>query len=322
MALTYGKIHSIIREVLCTEWWYLTSFTLIGKRIFERFFPDFKVYTESFEIIRNKFISEFKYDENIIPLSENEFFEFFCKDFCHIYELPLNNFIENYKETVKKIAKLDENIKFCEAEQKKLLNEKKEKGWLEGQNYKNNQYEYYIQKNKEERENLINFLVYKLPEKSACDDRNSITRAIDVLFKPLDIRMKLLDVNNYNEIDNKFLDLPMPDFSSVQDLYNDGFDGFKKYVSSYIAEKKIVDRILDEVNKNHFLVKKIDTIKRIIDAYSVKDFFIFDNLVPLFIEGVFADICLALGISQNALNASSLNDKLDKIRDIVKPQGL
>ena len=130
--------------------------------------------------------------------------------------------------------------------------------------------------------------------------------------------MKLLDVNNYNEIDNKFLDLPMSDFSSLQDLYNDDFERFKKFVSSYIAEKKIVDRILDEVNKNHFLVKKIETIKRIIDAYSVKDFFIFDNLVPLFIEGVFADICLALGISQNALNASSLNDKLDKIRDIVK----
>lgn len=315
MSLTYGKIHKIICEVLCSEGWSLTSYNLIAKRVLERFFPEINVYTETFETIRNSFISEFKYEDKTVPLAENDFFEFFCKEFCHIPVLPLDNFISNYKDTVSKIAQLDDNIKFCEEEKKKLFREKQEKGfWGEGQNYKNLQYDYYIQKNKDERESLINFLVYKLPEKSACDDRDVLTKAFDELFKPLDIRMKLLDVNNYNEINNKFLDLPYPEYLNLQKLYKDKFEDFKNYVSSYIRSNNVIDKIQDEININHFLIRKSETVKRIIDAYLNCDYFIFNNLVPLYIEGVFADICLELEISQKELNASSLNDKLDIIR--------
>ena len=316
--INYKKLREIIDEVLISDGIRLPSYAQIAKKIIVKCFPDINVYQESFENIKRKFDEEFKIDT---PENEEDFYTYVCKDICGINSLPINNFINEYENTVSKLERIDQNIKKCEEKKNKILLEKTKNGFCEtGQNYQIKLLDYYIEKNRTEKEKLVNFLVYNIKGK-ACGQADLFGSALSLfsqLLESLDIRMRLLDIDNFNEINNKFQELPYPDYLELQKIFKENKESFKEITIKYIEDNKIEAKILCEVNKNYLLIQKKETITKILDAYRQKDYFVFNNLVPLFIEGIFADICKELGCTEKELNISSLNDKLDLIRGKIE----
>lgn len=64
---------------------------------------------------------------------------------------------------------------------------------------------------------------------------------------------------------------------------------------------------------SHFLYERSEIFDVLLNSYKNDIFVIFNNMVPLQIEGLFSDYCLGIGIKPSELEISSLNGKLKHI---------
>lgn len=262
------------------------------------------VYKDSFLLIRNELVELL--DDESFPENENDFYNFFCKKYLKLTELPIKIFFTNIKSAILDLQICDENISLCRTKIDEV--NKKEKD----NNYKIARLEYYKKKYIQKKESIIYYI-----SNSALLGKNYIKKIGNLVLESRVKKLKAEDIEDVNEVFNKFLDIPIPELESIKDIYITNISQFKLLISDYIKTGKILEKIIENVENNHILIEKKSLFEKIINYYQNSDFFAFNSLVPLFIEGLFNSMCIELGATNNELKVASLNYKLNYINTHV-----
>ena len=309
--MSYIELQILIDTELRQNWNCFDNYEDIGFHIFNKIYENSDL--RDFQERRKNFINE--YGESDYPENEQEFYIKFCNDFCGIDSIPKDIFIQKYTYAIDRLRSLENNIKICNEELKSLNKQKQQNGILTPeQKYKNKMIDYYLNENQKEKDYTLDYITNKIIEKSI--KRKSMFYSILFDFPDFfndKIKLPRLNIRNYNPVYNKFGNLPFPEYKAILNLFNENKDEYKKSIKEIIKTKDIPRLINEEVSKNHILSYKKDSILKLLKEYNDNNYFVFNNLIPLFIEGIFNDICITLGIGQKELDCSSLNDKLDLI---------
>lgn len=126
------------------------------------------------------------------------------------------------------------------------------------------------------------------------------------------------DVRSLDEYLNKFSDLPISVYRKLVKKCRKSPENFKEIAYWYIAGipddlPSVREKIEKLVEKSYILARRKQVISTMLRHFEEKDYISFVSIAPLQIEGIFADICREIGVSESQLDISSLNDKLQHI---------
>jgi hypothetical protein len=126
------------------------------------------------------------------------------------------------------------------------------------------------------------------------------------------------DPEKVTVISNKFLDLPISLRKEVKKYHETDLKTFYEFALQYINGEILdippaSDRISKTVSNSYILMPRKFLLERLMTMFYTQDYIAFVNIAPLQIEGIFTDICVALGVKDSELDISSINKKLDLI---------
>ena len=316
-----GKQLLQIREELYDkDFLYSSTFLVIGKRFLSYFFGK-DIYSMSFENIKDKFITETQLEIINIPREEQAFFKFICDKYLGLEKEPYQCLIEIYEDVSNDLRKICLNINKCEQEVENIRKkENKSKGEFisEEDKYRLLMLDFYIDRNLKAKAEILKFLtsndiqtiVYEKVQKQLPYGLSQFLGNLPYSYHYVSERY---DVTKFSDISNKFLELSLDECRKLDKLYKIDKEKFYGFAETYIDSKNVIDKIYKKISSNHCLDRRKNILHSALEAYKNGDKLLFVNIIPLQIEGIFYDYCIALGIPENKLTSSSLSDKLDRI---------
>lgn len=267
------------------------------------------------------------YPRNEIPDDSTTFWDFVEKEYLHLELEPKTKFLEVCFCVNEDLAALAENLLYIRNELLKLEAKKKSEGRLTAEErYYRNQLEYFKNKNIVAKDEIVDFMTYRL--KSYAISEASVQLPYMALASsllgdsPYAFRrssdwgfVDQYDVRALDKYSNKFRDLPVDIYRKFVEECKKSPEKFKECAYIYISGvpdqlPSIGEKILAHVDKSHILFSRKQVIETMLRHFEAKDYISFVSMAPLQIEGIFADICREIGVSESQLDISSLNDKL------------
>lgn len=262
-----------------------------------------------------------------IPDDSTEFWGFVEKEYLHLEVEPKTKFLEICFRVNEDLAALAENLFYIREELVKLEEKKKIGGRLTAdERYYRNQLEYFENKNIVAKDEIVDFMTHKI--KSYAISKASVRPDYMAFGRSLlgdspyafgrRFHWELVDPYDVRALDkysNKFMDLPVSDYREFVKECKTSPEKFKEYAAAYISGvpsefPSVREKILELVDKSHILFSRKQVIETMLRHFEAKDCISFVSMAPLQIEGIFADICREIGVSESQLDISSLNDKL------------
>lgn len=304
---------------------YRMSLVQIGKHFLSHVL-NINVFKLDFEEVKKLYVESSNKED--IPTNESEFYKSIVKDYLWLESEPKEKVLEYFYKATDDIKKIDLHLHYIDAELAKLEDSKKTIGWLNGgERYKRNLLEYYKDKNQVAKNEILEFLSENIESYAFSKCKKSLYSAYFSGFfggeMPyrysrglfFDSDFDRYDVRNMTEMSNKFLDLPVPAYKKVKGLYENNQEEFYQFAMEYISGdlegiSNVIDRTHDYITKSHIINNRKDALFAIINHFRNKDYLSAVNMLPMQIEGVFHDVCLAVGIDESRLDISSINEKL------------
>lgn len=302
------------------------SLTEIAKKLLSNLL-ELNIYESSFENVRASYVESSNHED--VSSEEITFHKEICKRYLYIKFEPRKKLLELFSKARLDIKKINSQLAYINSEELKLSDTKKEKGRLTGEErYYRNQLDCYKQKNILAKTEIIDFLTddiesYALNE---CKEILGINFNFTKLFTgEMPYRYSYghffkniineFDVRSLNNISNKFLDLPFGSHKKIEKLYlNDKKEFYilaKEYIQGELPDfENAFVKINGYIKSNHIINRRAEVLTTILEHYKNKDFLSVVNMLPLQIEGIFHDICLAVGINESRLDIASINEKL------------
>ena len=199
------------------------------------------------------------------------------------------------------------------------------------QRYHKKQLIFFKERNKIAYSEILSFLENDIDSYTIgkCKRDNSIFKnffKISYWFNPGPYRYARKNRSDFDEYDpekvtaisNKFLDLPVSLRKEVKKYYETDLKKFYEFALRYINGEivdisRASDRISKIVSDSYILMPRKSLLERLMTMFYTQDYIAFVNIAPLQIEGIFTDICVALGVKDSELDISSVNKKLDLI---------
>lgn len=271
-------------------------------------------------------IREFKLSDKISPQD-------FCKEALWIESEPKEQFILHYEIAFDDLTKINKNLDYIDKNITSLTKIKHKNRMLNiDQRYELNKLEYFRDKNKKARDEIINFISLEIKKYSynKCIKSLASYRIERILFRnmPYSYSKGLLwrGIETYHpdsltDLSNKFLDCPIDTHSKIEEIYKqpENKEIFFEIALSYLYGKN--DSIYNKfgdlnkiINENHIVNRRRDILKNVFEAFDKENYLTVINILPLQIEGIFHDICQAYGIEEHQLTISSINKKLDLLK--------
>lgn len=265
-------------------------------------------------------------------ISENseEFWTFIEKSYLHLEMEPKAMFIELSFQVAEDLGKIAENLKYISTEREFLEEKKRKHGRLSAdERYYRNQLDYFENKNVVARAEIIDFMAKDIKpyaiRKAATKSFNAFPLGLFFKDSPYAFGRKFAwsssdpyDARSLDEYSNKFTDLPVSSHRELIQECRTSPENFKEIAHCYIAGvpeslPSVREKLEKLVGKSHILARRKQVISTMLRHFEAKDYISFVSIAPLQIEGIFADICREIGVSENQLDISSLNDKLQHI---------
>ncbi|ELU1435750.1 TPA: hypothetical protein U2M34_001433 [Providencia rettgeri] len=301
-----------------------------------RQFIDYALGINSFKIdfsqVRLNFINESGIQD--VTEDENEFYKYIAKQYVWLEKEPRDMVLNLFYHACDDLQKIDSQLELINSHLKRLEEKKKISGWLNGEErYDRNLYEYYRDKNQSAKDEILKFLAedleYYALSKCQCDStmpsilgffrgQMPYSYSRGIMFSNVDP----FDVEQMTVMSNKFLDLPLPEHTLINNLYKDDKEKFYTFAKEFISgEIEGLDCALDKIEgyflTSHIIGKRRDVLSVIISHYKNEDYVSVVNMLPMQIEGIFHDICTELGINESRLDISSINEKLRILKDSI-----
>ncbi|MBA5689816.1 hypothetical protein [Rugamonas apoptosis] len=265
-----------------------------------------------------------------IPEDSTEFWSFVEKEYLHLEAEPKTKFTDICFRVNEHLVELAGNLSYIKKELANLEEKKKTDGRLTAdERYYRNQLEYFEKKNLVAKDEIVDFMTHKI--KSYAISKASVQSSIMILGRsllgdsPYAFGRKFLwaisdpyDVRSLDSYSNKFMDLPTGSYREMVRECKSSPEKFKECSTIYINGipdklSSLRVKLLDLVEKSHILFTRRNVIETMLRHYEAKDYISLVSMAPLQIEGIFADICREIGVSESQLDISSLNDKLQHI---------
>ena len=325
-SITFGEICSLSAKVLDEN-----DVFILGKRRLAQIF-----LCELLELNRNSTYTELEeaykacYPGDETPENSEEFWTFVEKEYLRLKEEPKEKFFEICVRVNKDLVALAENILYLNKEIVSLEEKKKTVGRLTAdERYYRNQLEYFEIKNRVAKDEIIDFMTHKIKKYaiSASLVKNPLIALASSLFEhnPYPFGRRSIfahsdpyDVRSLDTYSNKFLDLPISNYYEIVIECRSSPEKFKQYAIDYINGAygqlpTVKEKLLKLIKKSHILFNRKNVIETMLRHFEAKDYISFVSMAPLQIEGIFADICREIGVSESQLDISSLNEKLRQI---------
>ncbi|WP_415880695.1 hypothetical protein [Methylomonas sp. TEB] len=271
-----------------------------------------------------------------IPADSESFWNFVEKEYLDLEVEPKTKFTELAIRVNEDLIALAENLSYIKKELDSLEQKKMKDGRLAAdERYYRNQLEYFEKKNLVAKDEIVDFMTHKIKQHAI--DKASVQRLPFVsmglsLFgdSPYAFGRRArwvladpYDVCSLNVYSNKFMDLPVSDYRALVKECKSSPEKFKRYATDYINGASgefpsIREKLADLVQKSHILFDRKQVIETMLRHFDEKDYISFVSMAPLQIEGIFADICREIGVSEKQLDISSLNDKLQHIDERIR----
>lgn len=271
-----------------------------------------------------------------IPADSENFWIFVEKEYLHLEVEPKTKFTELALRVNEDLIALAANLSYIKKELDSLEQKKKNDGRLTAEErYYRNQLEYFLKKNLVAKDEIVDFMTHKIKQRAI--DKASVQRLPSVsigssLFgdSPYAFGRRFrgplgdpYDVRSLDIYSNKFMDLPVSTYRELVQECKSTPEKFKEYATAYIKGApgefpSVREKLADLVQKSHILFDRKQVIETMLRHFEEKDYISFVSMAPLQIEGIFADICREIGVSENQLDISSLNDKLQHIDERMR----
>ena len=265
-----------------------------------------------------------------MPINDADLWVWAAGVYLGFYSNPRDELITLSRNACSDLRSIDQQLSYIDSEKSRLANEKKSKGRLSAKNrYYSNQLDYYKNKNLAAKSQIIYFITHDLELRARmCASRlksspmnmpNVFNRPYRYSSRPFLGLPSPYDVRGLNDLSNKFMDTTAGNLDEMINLYegspNEFYEFSRMYIDGELDGVSVRDKILSKVSESHILDRRRRIIEAMLDHYKNKDYLSFVSIAPMQVEGIFADICRELGVTEGELETSSLNDKLAHINE-------
>lgn len=270
------------------------------------------------------------------PADSEGFWNFVEREYLQLEVEPMTKFVELSFRVIEDLCALATNLSYIKKELKSLEEKKTNVGRLTAdERYYRNQLEYFEKKNLVARDEIIDFLTLKIKRHAiakASAQRPAIPALGSLLLgdspyafarRSYWVPADPYDVHSLDMYSNKFMDLPVSSYQEFVKECKSSPEKFKEYVTAYIHGvpgefPSVREKLAELVERSHILFSRKQIIETMLRHFETEDYISFVSMAPLQIEGIFADICRGIGVSENQLDISSLNDKLQHIDERMR----
>lgn len=271
-----------------------------------------------------------------IPADSEKFWRFVEKEYLHLEVEPKAEFTELSFRVNEDLISLAKNLAYIKNDLEALDAKKKKEGRLTAdERYYRNQLEYFRKKNLIAKDEIVDFMTHTI--KWHAINNSSVQRSVVVAARPPlfgdspyafgrrfhHVLADPYDVRSLDMHSNKFLDLPVSSYWEFIKECKSSPEKFKECATAYIngiPDKlpSVQEKLANLVEKSHILFRRKQIIETMLKHFEEKDYISFVSMAPLQIEGIFADTCREIGVSESQLDISSLNDKLQHIGERMR----
>lgn len=319
--VTMGEIWKARRKALGEDFCNVSSYEILSKRFLQEFF-EFDVCSANFEEILNEYRAQ-AHNKNF-PIVEDEFYKYICRKYLDLESLPREKLTDLYISATQDLESIDKTLQYLKEKKEQLNREKVTNDYLKAEDrYYIKLIEHYQEKNAVAKNDIIAFLTeginneaLKLATRGLVAIPGGFFSNAPYSYARRDfLGFNSFDIDNFSDVLNKFLELPVSEYQDVLNLYKNNKSDFFERAEEYIEQYDVVENIKKLVLKSHFLHEREEVFDVLLRSYENGDFITFNHITPLQIEGLFGDCCLALGVSESKLDISSLNEKLKHIKE-------
>jgi hypothetical protein len=307
---TLGNLEPIINKYYNSGQIYYLSMQELGRSFICSYLG--LPQNEMFKSVRDAYIKNTGSAESEVSESEQNFFEQITKSFIFIEKDPAKIVIEHLQLASNHLKEIDKRIDDIE---KELIRIKTDNITSEIQE-KPPVLNYFLNLNKQAREQVIEFLKdgiynYSLADASKFSKMTfSFRYPYAYAVKPDSYQVKYPTL-----ISNKFGDLAIKKYIEVQKLFSNKQADFNKFLIDYIIDQDVVEQLQMECVKNCFFRSRSGIILEAIKAYEEGRLALFSSIAMTIIEGVFHDICIAFGKSENEVLALGFQAKINIMQE-------
>lgn len=331
-----GEITAVFNRFVKSESIFNFSFEQLAKHFLIEFL-DINPFQVSFQELVKEYLTNIKYEEskkseakkklnemfgNVDEelekalLSESLFYEYICKKYLEIIKEPRTELLDLFMKASDDLRIIDETLNDIHIQREKIVKDNTAQDVQE----KLPILFYYKELNEKAKEEILYFIKNDIKNFALENSMDTFLRQYFFLRSPYNFNAhhKAYKPQYPNDLANKFGDLPLPTFRDVNEKYkNIDKTDFNKYLSDFIKQRKIVRQITDLVDKNHILFERKEIIKEALDIYENGQKIMFANAVPTIIEGIFHDLCIVCGESNNDLLFFGFQEKLNRLKKIL-----
>ena len=329
--LTGEDMSIIFNKLAKDDLIFRINFSQITKHFLDYFLPIERIFSTDFKTIRNSYIDNTRHKtvslltvggesielEDNVPEGEDEFNKFIVKRYLDLENEPKDELLKAYELTINDYREIDETLIEIE---NKLDEITKNNNPLEIQEAKPILY-FYQKHNLDAKDSILNFLKKDIKQYALSQCYGNGLQSALMFRVPYNYRWnpKMYKPRNPRILDNKFDELKIQEHRDLEVLYKENKTAFKASLVKYIKEENIVFSLTDLLDKHHLLAKRTEAINEALFVYNSSAKFIFTSAVPTIIEGIFHDLCLLAGITENDLMQSGhgFQFKLDQLNDVL-----
>lgn len=266
-----------------------------------------------------------------VPSDLEKFWKYIEEQYLELDAEPSIKFVELAHMVHNDLASVGGLLKYIRDELDDLERKKANVGRLTpDERYYRNQLEYFERKNLQAKDEIVDFMSNDIKS-------FAIRKATRQRYRFLNFGMSFFgdspyaygrrmawsfsdpyDPRSLTIFSNKFMDLPVGSHRDIVEECGDDPIKFKEFALVYINGvanelPSVREKIEALVAKSHLLASRKQVIQSMLKHFDEKDYISFVSMAPLQIEGIFADICREVGVSEKELDISSLNEKLSHI---------
>ncbi len=263
-----------------------------------------------------------------VPDDQGLFWGFIEKEYLGLEQEPQDKFLDTCIQVNRDLVSIAKNLTYINNEKETLAKKITTGGRLSPEErYYRNQLAYYEDKNLLARSEIVEFLTHKIKQhaisKASFSKFNFVGHWLPFFSdSPYSFGTRdcwglgdAYDPRSLDEFSNKFMDLPVTTYREIIRECRGSADKFREYANLYINGipnelPSVSEKIRDLMGKSHILFNRQKVLTTMLGHYENRDYISFVSMAPLQIEGIFADVCRDIGVSETQLDISSLNDKL------------
>ena len=331
---TIGKLYECKKKYIDIfiqkSFFYEASLEQLAKHFLNDFL-DINVWQNNFKDILVSY--RIIFEDTNCPEDSKSFYEYVANEYLDLVSAPKSKLFKMYQQVSNDLQEITNTIEKLTKMIFMIDEQKNDKGYLEVEDrYKKLHIEFYIEKNKKAKEEIIDFFINDIHRVAYQECKkelfpNFLGAGLLKLFgsnmypyynhkKTIFAFLHVYDMDDFSELNNKMMDLPVSTHRKINQLHKDGkTEEFFDCIKEYIQDRELVNKFSNLIEINHIMNERKEILKTIFRHFENNDFISVNHMLPLQIEGLFHDYCILVGLNEKELNIASLNDKLKKLRD-------